>query len=397
MVASGAGQTQDKAADIPADATAAGPISGFVDATPVAAPTPVGATQDSPQGSVSTPSSEGQEATDSQPTGTGIIVICGQYEPGSIVTLHKVANEGVLRAEGSPIVGQRVVDSNEEVGFDGLDIGARYIAAGYTRGRYEEVSVTASDPEGNIELMQPPVQPSPASLGTQGTNVRNVPAAPSENAGSLGVGLPEGVTSPMLLPAEAAASSQAKADSTVTPGDVDGVVLGANEPAPVTATAPDTAPADVSQGDAPAAGPAQTTSPSPAAAVTAGTGDAGGTDAQTQPLVDQVPPVAEPAPPAAATGSTVPSESAGTQEGAGAPSEDATPASTVVDVPPAAAVTSVDPAPVDEPTARSEAPDKSAWDQLVQQAQGLGVVGAVGLSDAQLRQLITERNVTPVV
>lgn len=371
MEASGAGQ--ETKADVAAAAGA----------------TPVGATSDSPQGSVSTPVPQ-----DSQPTGTGIIVICGQYEPGSIVTLHKVANEGVLRAEGSPIVGQRVVDSNEEVGFDGLDIGARYIAAGYTRGRYEEVSVTASDPEGNIELMQPPVQPSPASLGTQGTNVRNVPAAPSENAGSLGVGLPEGVTSPMLLPAEAAASSQAKADSTVTPGDVDGVVLGVNEPAPVTATAPDTAPADVSQGDAPAAGPAQTTSPSPAAAVTAGTGDAGGMDAQTQPPVDQAPPVAPQAP---ATGSTVPSESAGTQEGAGAPSEDATPASTVVDVPPAAAVTSVDPAPVDEPTARSEAPDKSAWDQLVQQAEGLGIVGAAGLSDAQLRQAITDKNVTPVV
>lgn len=177
------------------------------------------------------PAEQAAAPQDAQQTGTGVVVICGQYEPGSIVTLHKVAGEGVLRAEGSPVVGQRIVDDAEEVGFDGLEVGARYIAAGYTRGRYEEVSATAHDINDNVELMQPPERPIPATLGTQNTSVQSVPAAPSENAADLGTGLPEGVTSPMLGDREAASSADQRDDAQVSPGDVDGVAAAPAAPA----------------------------------------------------------------------------------------------------------------------------------------------------------------------
>jgi hypothetical protein len=393
----------------------------------------------------STATDQAQAASDAQPTGTGVVVICGQYEPGSIVTLHKVAGEGVLRAEGSPVVGQRVVDDAEEVGFDSLEVGGRYIAAGYTRGRYEEVSVTAHDIDANVELMQPPERPIPATLGTQGTSVVSSPAAPSEGAADLGTGLPEGVTSPMLDDREQADSANVRDDAGVSPGDVDGVMApGATESAPsaaderlaaeAAAAAPDTAAEAQAASSIPEAGPAQATADS---ATTAPAGQAAGTDVPAQ--AADAAPVGDANPAAPGAGTPDASDSSGTgqanggaveepagdqgasdspdqtaageaaadpaQAAQGGPDDAATPSGTdaapqtdawavLADAPAAPA----DAQPAGEaPAVADPAPEGETDEQkLVAQAQGLGIP-TDGLSVDALRAAITEKQVTPVV
>lgn len=394
---------------------------------------------------------------DSEPTGNGFLVVCSQFEPGAIVSLFRMDSPTVIRAEGGVQVDQRVVDENAEVGFSGLIPGQRYMAAGYTRGRYEEVGATAQDPSGNVELLQPPMQASPQTLGTQQTPIVNVPAAPSENADSLGVGLPEEVTSPMLSDRAEPGDVSARADADVTPGDVEGV-------APPTApAATDSAPIDAQGTDAPAQdapvdepNPAAPDAGSPDSSESSGTGQANGgaieqAAAQTppeavtsstlvpgataEPLQTPVPSVetpqetpeegaareaheAEEAEAAAAAADTpttpigglplptdVPSDTTAVPAAveppadtpSGAPAADVAQSSDasspVAAVVPAAGETPapVDPAPVvDQPQAAS------SQDQLVQQASDLGIANASTLSEAELRQAITEKNVTPV-
>lgn len=174
------------------------------------------------------------QQVDAQPTGTGIVVIAGQFEARSLAKCFHLPNEGTLRAEGGTLVGEREVDDNELVGFDGLAVGEKYIVACYTRGRYEEVRCAAVDPAAGLTLIQQPIQPSPNTLGTQGTHVIDTPAAESEHGSELESGLPDGVTSPVLggdTPSQG--DPTAAEDAQISPGDISGAEVIAPGVAPV--------------------------------------------------------------------------------------------------------------------------------------------------------------------
>lgn len=338
------------------------------------------------------------EASQDEATGNGFVVIVNQYEPGAIVRLFRVDSDTVLRAEGGVQVDERVVDEFGEVGFSGLTAGDRYIAAGFSRGRYEEVRTVAQDPSSNVELLQPPVEPSPQTLGTQETNTVSSAAAPSDAASTLGVGIPDEVASPLLTERADPAAPETRADAGVTPGDVDGVT----EPtAPVTTDGSgEAAGTDAPAQEAPAEPAApETVSPAPEAAPAVPT-----------PEADSAP-VAEANPPAPEAGTPDASDSSGTGEANGGAVEEPkeTPPAKVefhsgVTAEPEATPT-VEAVPAVDPSAPSldgqvaEPSDPASEGnsaQLVQQAEGLGIPNATTLQDAELRQAISEKNVTPV-
>lgn len=441
--------------------------------------TPVGATSDAPQGGPSTPVDAGQEApSDAEQTGVGIVVICGQFEPGSIVKLYKVNSDRDLRVEGNEVVGQRIVDYNEEVGFSGLEPGQRYIAAGYSRGRYEEVRCVGHDPDDEVALLQPPLQQSPITLGTQQTPILDAPAAQSEAASDLGVGLPVGVTSPLLSDRTTEASPQAGADATVTPGDIEGALVGdaatqalsdrepgqtadehlAQEAAALQAQQDAEAKAAEAADEVKAAQDAQdaadtaeaeqkalTEREEAEAAQAKADGEAKAAAEQVEAsakAAQEAAPVDESNPPAPDAGTPDASESSGTGqanggadeqepkttggvttsveatstlpggvtfEGGGSSSETSPPAtpSEPADTPVEQTPSDAAPEPqaveeqADPDTAPPEPPAASVTaspqQQLVAQAEGLGIENAATLSEAELRQAITEKNVTPVV
>lgn len=164
---------------------------------------------------------------DQEPVGNGIVVVCGIFEPGAVVELYQVDSDVVKRAEGGRLVGRRIANDAREVGFDGLTPGDRFFATGYTGGELKEVRTRAQDPSAGITLFQQPVQPSPTTVGTQQTQVADAP--PAAPAGDVdGVGLPDGVVSPILAGDESTAtpgSPPARDDAGVSPGDID-VVAG---------------------------------------------------------------------------------------------------------------------------------------------------------------------------
>lgn len=352
------------------------------------------------------------EASDAGLSGNGILVICGQFESYAIVRLHATGSEGTLRAEGSPVVAERVVDQNEEVGFEGLTPGDRFIAAGYTRGRYEEVRCVAQDPSSEITLLQPPAKPSPQTLGMQGTSIVNSPAAPSDAQADLGVGIPEGVESPLLLDSTPSAPSQPI-------GDVGGIapIEEPNPPAPEAGT-PDASDSGQANGGT-VEEPAEVATPVPPVVEQAPEPVEAPSNVETPPAEPASEPSPEP-PPA----EPVPTEGepeATPAESAPAPVE-ATPAPEAAVEPPAdveaaneakveatpdvASVEAqaqpsgeVDHSESPEQTSGGESPEDPATDseKLVAQANELGIENAASLSDAELRQAITEKNVTPVI
>jgi len=359
------------------------------------------------------------EASDAGLSGNGILVICGQFEPYAIVRLHATGDEGVLRAEGSPVVAERVVDQNAEVGFEGLTPGDRFIAAGYTRGRYEEVRCVAQDPSSEITLLQPPVQPSPQTLGMQGTSIANSPAAPSDAQADLGVGIPEGVESPLLLDSTPSAPSQPI-------GDVGGIapVAEPNPPAPEAGT-PDASDSGQANGGA-VEEPAEVATPVPPVVEQAPEPVEAPSNVETPPAEpasepapepSPEPPPAEPAPnvegeaqgtpsatdPAPAPVEATPAPDAAVEPPAGPPADveaanEATPGVASVEAQ-AQPSGEVDHSESPEQTSGGESPEDPATDseKLVAQANELGIENAASLSDAELRQAITEKNVTPVI
>lgn len=172
---------------------------------------------------------------DATPTGNGILVIAGQLEARCIARCFHLPGDTTLSAEGGELVGEREVDDNELVGFDGLIAGDKYIVAAHSRGRYEEIRCSAVDPDVGLTLIQQPIQASPNTLGTQGTHVVDSPAAESEGASDLQSGLPEGVTSPVLggdSPSQG--DPTAAEDAQISPGDISGAEVIAPGVAPVT-------------------------------------------------------------------------------------------------------------------------------------------------------------------
>lgn len=125
----------------------------------------------------------------------GVVTVAGLFPAGSVVDLVQVAGEHVLRAEGSPVVGRRVVDAQGLVGFDGLETGARFLLRGYAEGRPLEVRLVAVDGAApDAEIAQPPIGQLPVVVGTQNEVVTDPPPA-------VPPGLPVGVPVASMAPA----------------------------------------------------------------------------------------------------------------------------------------------------------------------------------------------------
>jgi hypothetical protein len=302
--------------------------------------------------------------------GDAVIVVCGIFEPGAVVDLVHVEGEHVLRAEGGETVGRRTADSEGNVGFDGLIADGYYFVTGYNRGRYEERRCVAREAGESTAFVQPPVQVTPQTIGTGEVPPAKAPgvevSSPAVPSATLGEGLPEGVESPVLeRPAPDPAPVDPAAEETKTtagPVIVDGMTTTTDIPTS------GSAPADIP----PAPAPDASALPDPSATP-------GASDAPPSPVLD-VPASADPAAPA--DPSTTPAtDGASTAAGSvtdGAPLADPS-AALVADAPPA------------------DVPVEADRDKLVKQAREVGVLEAERLSAAELRQAITEKNVTPVV
>ena len=484
MEASGAGQTADQGAD----------------------ETPVG----------DAPAAEPTASEVPSPSGNGIVVVCGIFEPGSVVELVERGPRDVRPGGSSAVRGRRTVDGEGEVGFAGLIPGDLFFVTGYVDGEFRPIRCVAQDPSSSMTLLQPPEQALPGQQGTAQTPVVEEPPAEPATA-TEGEGLPEGVTSPVLGTGDAqpqryylhnieeepdaaiwrkanVREQVVPADESRTPNDLwvyagseEPVELGSDwtlyegptEPVPPTdEAAPDTAaPEAPAASSTPEAGPAQTTPDgtavdstttapageqgadteaggSPATTETAsetsqavdpaasdaapqaepsetaqaktevsGPGLAAGTDAQAQAAneakVAAAPdaasvealaaPVDDPNPPAPDAGTPDASESSGTGQANGGAVEETKASAAVAEdagatvgdqaAGEAAAQVVADPqaaADANSPTAQTPS-SETDWDKLVKQAEGLGVPNAASLSDAELRQSISEKSATPVV
>lgn len=111
--------------------------------------------------------------------GLGVVVVAGRFPSGSVVELWQVADERELRAEAGTRVGMRIVDENGLVGFDGLEVGARFFACGYINGSPEEVRCTAQPADGSSSVLaQPPVQATSQTFSNGDPVKADVPEAP---------------------------------------------------------------------------------------------------------------------------------------------------------------------------------------------------------------------------
>lgn len=293
---------------------------------------------------------QGEQGVDGA-VGNGIVVVVGMFDPGDIVSLVE-RGENEVRAGGNGAeVGKRVVDSDGQVGFAGLTPGGLFFAVGYCSGRYLEVRCVAQDPSSSVTLLQPTAQPTPTLLGA-GQPAPVAPSAPPPE--DLGVGLPDGVQSPLLTPGNAVAEATPAADgspaesqdapvdpapvepdptseSSAEPGVEDGAAADPTDGAPE-AGIPADVPNDTHPGDAP--------SPASAPAVS-GAPDTGEIAAQSEPVA-------------------------------------------------------VDAADAPVPDAAGADASPTALEQLVAQAEALGVEGAQNGDEDTLREVITEKGETPV-
>lgn len=437
----------------------------------------------------------------------GVVVVAGIFPQGSVVTLTKVANEGVQRSEGGEEVGRRQVDADGNVGWDGLEVGACYLVDGYAEGYPVTVRAKATDvAEQSNDLSQAPPAPPPVTIGTQQAPAPVV--LPEPSAEELPVGVPDGVSisqvgaktyylhvgtgeinatgwaesglqEPAVIPAEGdtlppeplyvwtgddepdlgvedgkaeweayegptepvgtsvedSSLTAAAPEPVAEPQQPQGlpedapippqphpeselsVTTGAStttsvepvqeaaavEPTPVGAT--DTSPAGSEStpvpqdggappADAPAAPPA-----GPAADVPADSPAQPAPDPAAQPPVSDAPPAQSDAP--APGPEPTASESSGTGDQAGGAVESAPSADTVppAETPATSGAADAGTGPASAATdqaASSDAASNSARDQLVAQAEGLGVANAATLTESDLRAQIVEHAGTPV-
>lgn len=122
-------------------------------------------------------------------TGNGAVVVSGQFPAGTVVKCYHVDSEATLRVDAdATLVGERMSDDNGDVGFPGLEQGARYFVCGYVDGTLLEIRCVGQDPEApNAPLGQPPVQPLPTTVGTQQEKVEPVPPAPPAEEIPVGI------------------------------------------------------------------------------------------------------------------------------------------------------------------------------------------------------------------
>lgn len=225
---------------------------------------------------------------------SGIVVVAGVFQPGSVVTLWAVPDERVLRPEGHDEIGKRIVDDAGNVGWDELAIGGRFLVTGYVNGLYVIVRARAVDGQApDTELLQAPVQPTPQTVGTQESKLPPEPPAPPENAEQLPVGLPDGVKSNVLGEAAPGAAQAPPSEP---------------EPAPLPPASPAAEPAPAEAGEPTAAGQGPVPEGGGAAAPEAPAAEqAAGQPAEAAPSTDQ------PAQPAAAEAAEQPAAPAADQ------------------------------------------------------------------------------------
>lgn len=122
-------------------------------------------------------------------TGNGAVVVSGQFPAGTVVKCYHVDSEATLRVDAdATLVGERMSDDNGDVGFPGLEQGARYFVCGYVDGQLQEIRCVGQDPEApNAPLGQPPVQSLPTVVGTQQEKVVPVPPAPPAEEIPVGI------------------------------------------------------------------------------------------------------------------------------------------------------------------------------------------------------------------
>lgn len=263
---------------------------------------------------------------------SGVVVVAGVFPPGSVVTLIQVPDETVLRPEGHDTVGTRLVDEFGNVGFDGLTIGDRFFARGYVNGNYTLVRCRAVDADApDSELIQPPIGPSPQNVGTQ--EARVVDPAPEAPAG-LETGVPEAAAGALSIVGQEPVKAQAlylhvgqdaidpsgwveSGYQTVATVAADGSTI-ASEPLyrpleDVSAVGPDW---QHYEGPSELVPAAQQLPPEPPAQAQQGASESAQQGGGGAPPAEAQPPA-----PDVQGQQTVPSESAGVQEGAGSPSE----------------------------------------------------------------------------
>src|SRR5215471_17641480 len=95
----------------------------------------------------------------------GFVLLSGLFEPGTSVSLVAVSEDDFAASYGE-VVGRRLVDSDGSLGFDGLEDGARFIAAGFdVYGKPVEVRCRAlRESQGGI---QAPIRPIRTLIGLQ--------------------------------------------------------------------------------------------------------------------------------------------------------------------------------------------------------------------------------------
>jgi hypothetical protein len=122
------------------------------------------------------------------------VSLAGLFEAGTAVSLYAVADEAVLRVGASAeLVGRRLVDSKGNVGFDGLEDAARFIASGHGAGEsaWLEVRCRSLREDEASELAQPPIAAVTPLVGTQEAPLDE--PAPGEPSAILQIGVPDGV------------------------------------------------------------------------------------------------------------------------------------------------------------------------------------------------------------
>lgn len=396
---------------------------------------------------------QGQEA---QPN--GLVLVCGQFDPLAVVELVE-RREGELRSEGDrEVLNRRTVDEDGLVGFAGLEVGSTFFVKGYSGGRFLEVRAVAQDPAVSVTNFQVPPPPPTLTVGVAGTAVAvdkpAPPATPTEGTGlpdeavqalegagedqatvdpsgavegsvsSSGPGVEDGAAESLTYYLDTA--PDAVIDPSIWPlasvrvpvtGDPALAPLytyaGVGLPEPLEGWEVYTGPTEALPAEADAAGSDAGDGPvadgSPSADVATVESSSGSAAASSSVTVE------DPAPPpvqATATpspGDSPPTSAAGADSSAASvdPSATVDPSAQVTSEPvvassePAAAEVEVEQQPAAQDVSADESSQDAAvpsdWDKLVEQANGAGVENASALSDAELRQAITEKNLTPVV
>lgn len=299
----------------------------------------------------------GADGTVQEAQPNGLVLVCGQFDPLAVVELVD-RRAGEFRSENDrEVLNRRTVDEDGLVGFSGLEVGGAYFVRGYTGGRYFEVRAVAQDPALAITGFQTPPAPPKLLVGTAGAPavavVPEPPETPTEGKGltdEAKAALEQGAADEQAAVDPSPADDQSASNS--EPGAGDGAAEAEAEvPDPAAGLVPSSQAADTepAAGDPPT--PAATSSqPAPVAVDSALSADVA--PAQVPAAVDQ--------------------QEANAEKVAAAPD-----AATV--------------------EASQEPDEPTDWEKLVNQAGEVGVENASTLSDAELRQAITEKHTTPVV